>query len=76
MQAEYVFITGAAARAAWGEWQDALGARVDHELECWQSGGGCDTREQFCLIGFDLHDAEQRAHRAYTNVAARSAVAA
>lgn len=60
-----VFVDGATARAAWSAWTDALGARVDHELECFQGQGGCDTRDSFCLIGRDLNEAEQAAHDAY-----------
>lgn len=66
MPPDITYIEGPTARALWFEWTEALSVRVDHELVCRLVGGGCDTRGQFCLIGADLQEIEQAAHRAYS----------
>lgn len=66
MPVETIYVHGDDARGLWDAWTEALAARVDHELACRLAGGGCNTRGQLCLVGLDLHEAEQAAHRTYS----------
>lgn len=61
----YIYVPGEDIKALWATWTDALAARCEHELACMQAGGGCDTRGEHCLIGWDLAEIEQAAHTAY-----------
>lgn len=55
----YGAVTPEAARA-YSNWMNALLSRAAHLLDC---TAGCDVFDHRCLVGIDVHEAEQAAWR-------------